>query len=168
MARGKRNEEGDEPRQVLADDLLAAMLDNKLTPFEGREVIKATMVIKRAGDGLSSPLQFMPVELYEGQEVFVLLRTVVDDVSFPRIKDTETSARKHVLVTMEATLVDAEFAEENFRRQADRIQALREEAQGLQAQREREERRAKGILDLGPDAGGDDDDDDEDDDDSGD
>lgn len=163
MARGKRNEEGDEPRQVLADDLLAAMLDNKLTPFEGREVIKATAVVKKAGDGLSAPLLFGKAEWYEGQEVFVLLRTRVEAVGFPRIKDTEALARKHDLVTQEACPVDDEVAEAIFQQAHEVIQRLREEAQGLQAQREREERRAKGILDLGPDAGGQDDDDKDDD-----
>ncbi|HUO49382.1 MAG TPA: hypothetical protein VMU09_11140 [Acidimicrobiales bacterium] len=147
MARG-RNTEDDEPRQVMSDDLLAALLDNKLTPFEGRDVIKSTIVIKKAGDGLSQPLQFRPVELIEGQEVFVLLRTVVDNVSFPRIKDTEASARKHDLVTLQACTPDREWAEEQFRLADAEVQSLREEAVGLQAQREREERIARGELNL--------------------
>lgn len=84
-----------------------------MSNFEGSEVIGARMVIAKAGEGLSNALDMKPVELHTGEEVYVLVKTEVTDVTFKPSKEApETRVRVHRLLTSEAMIVDAEVGEQ--------------------------------------------------------
>ena len=98
-----------------------------LGSFDGREVIKATVAITRAGDGLSAALAVDPQALDLGDKVYVVLECEVGKVSFEPVKDTQHLARVHTLRTQGATLVD----EDLVRKHLDEMQVRIEEAQGV-------------------------------------
>ena len=131
MPRGKKKSADDGPA-ALNDAVLVALLDPHLTSFEGREVMRSTIAIRNAGDGLSEAMKFEPIELHQGQRVYVVLECDVSEVSFPQIKDTDALSRKHVLRAGAATLVDGAIVLEHITAQRDRIQRLREKAQGIE------------------------------------
>lgn len=83
---------------------------NKLHPFEGRDVVQATIKVTRAGDGLSEALSIEPVEMRQGETVYLVIETEVDRVTFEPIKDTDVMRRVHTLRAGTATIVDAGFA----------------------------------------------------------
>lgn len=115
----------------MNDDLLAALVTTPLTPFEGRDVLRAAIEIPGAAGGLREAMKFEPLEMHTGQEMYVLLKTKVGKIRFDPIKDTEAFARVHVLNASEATFVEAAFAEEHLTEQRDRIRVLREKAAGV-------------------------------------
>lgn len=108
-----------------------------LQKFEGRQVAASRISIVGAGDGLSDALDIEPIALKHGQEVQVVLRCVVRDVDHVPLKKGESSilARKHVLATMDATLLlgDTEGAvvvKELLADNADRIQRAKDSMAG--------------------------------------
>ncbi len=52
-------------------------MTNALTSFDGRDVIKTTIAITKAGDGLSDALKVDPQEFSLGDEVVVVLKCEV-------------------------------------------------------------------------------------------
>ena len=81
-----------------------------LQPFEGRDVLTASMRITRAGDGLSTALSIAPIELHIGDELYVLLACEVVEVGVRPIKDTDVLVRRHTLRAGVGTLVDGKWA----------------------------------------------------------
>ena len=100
--------------------------------FDGAEVIKTSIAITNAGDGLSEALKVDPQSLHIGDTVHVVLECVVTKVSFVAIKDAPGRlARVHVLRAGGATMVDADLVEAHLDEQAERILAAKEEELGI-------------------------------------
>src|SRR5687767_9534454 len=91
-------------------DLAGAMADTtKLTPHDGRQVMRTTVAITRAGDGLSEALKVDPEELHHGQRVFIVLEGIVGPIRYVPItnkgEDTGLLERQHTVVSEVVTLV---------------------------------------------------------------
>lgn len=127
-----------------------------LPKFDKREVIKSEIAVRKAGDGLSEAVGIDPVAFHIGEKVYVVLETEVTAVDHRPVPKTDVLARKHVLTTETATVVDGAMVEEVLAKQRERIEAAR-----LEAQREKEA--AAGVQRVPgtePWADGDEDDDD--------
>lgn len=98
---------------------------NKLHPFEGRDVVQATIKVTRAGDGLSEALSIEPVEMRQGETVYLVIETEVDRVTFEPIKDTDVMRRVHTLRAGTATIVDAGFAGDVIEKQRKAIMSAK-------------------------------------------
>ena len=96
--------------------------------FDGREVIKSTVAVTNAGDGLSKALAVDPAALDLGDKVYVVLECEVSKVTFVPVPDTSKLQRVHTLKAGGATLVDEDLVREQLDTQAQRI----EESQGIQ------------------------------------
>ena len=81
-----------------------------LQPFEGLDVIQSGIRIVRAGDGLSAALAAGPVELHQGDEVYVLLKCEVTKITHETIKDVDALRRVHTLGALLGTIVDGTWA----------------------------------------------------------
>lgn len=110
----------------------AVAVRHNLTPFEGNEVWSAAIEIPGAAGGLREAMQFDPVELHYGQEVFVVLRCKVGKVRHQPIKNTAAMQRVHILTTDEATLIEGKAVTDALSAQAQRIAKAREAAEGIQ------------------------------------
>ena len=109
------------------NDLAAALASSarKLEPFEGREVIKASIEMPSAAGGLREPLAFEPVEIHHGDEGYIVLHWKCTKVRFDPIKDTNALGRAHVLEVDEAAFIDSEAVEQHLADQAERITAAK-------------------------------------------
>lgn len=110
-----------------------APTNGTLQPFDGTPVLRSTIQITKAGDGLSEALKVEPREFHMDDEVYVVLRTRVSRVLFkPLEKDSDYLVRIHTLEAGDATIVEASLVAEVVAEQARRIQVAREEAEGIQ------------------------------------
>lgn len=113
-------------------DLATALATRELTPFEGQPVIRASIAVTKAGDGLSEKLQFDPVELHVGDHFRLVLDVVVGEIRFKPIKDApECLNRIAILVAGDASMEDEHFAEEQIKATRDGIRLARENAAGI-------------------------------------
>lgn len=102
-----------------------------LKKFEGLDVIGAAMQITRAGDGLSEALQLAPKAYKKGQKVTLLLEGTVDGINHKGVKDTDAVTRVHVLRTERIVEVPIEDAKAYFEAEEARLEALRDEKDGV-------------------------------------
>ena len=103
-----------------------------LSPFEGRDVVGATIAITRAGDGLSEALAVRPAEFHVGDLVHVVLACEVAKVRFDADRHEEDALiRVHVLRAGTATIVDQNLVRGVLDRQADAIARWREQQTGV-------------------------------------
>lgn len=102
-----------------------------LTPFDERGVVKATIAVTNAGDGLSKALEVRPQEYHHGDIVHVVLRCTVSKVTFVEDADTDELVRVHTLKAGTSTIVDGKLVSK------------------VLAQQEKEIEAAKGVLQLG-------------------
>lgn len=103
-----------------------------LGTFEGRDVLRTTVAITKAGDGLSAALGIEPDALPMGRTVYVLLECTVGGVTFEPAEKSDPEmghVRKHKLVAGTATIVDTDVARPLIAEQRRRI----DEARGVQA-----------------------------------
>lgn len=100
---------------------------NKLTPFDGKEVLSAGIAIRNAGDGLSEALSVEPQEFHHGEKVYVVLECEVDKVRFDPVKDSDGLRRIHVFKAGTATIVDESIVSTQLDNQRRKI----EEAAGV-------------------------------------
>lgn len=114
-------------------DLATALASSRvsLAPFDGMDVLRTTIAVTNAGDGLSDALKVDPQEFHLGDEVFVVLRCEVAKVQFVPIKDTDALSRVHVLKAGDATIIEGDLVEDHLRAQAERILRAKEEAAGV-------------------------------------
>lgn len=138
-------------------DAVAAHADSSaLQPFDGREVVRSTIAVTGAGDGLSAAMAVDPQEYHHGQEVVIVIRGVVGKIRFDQLDpDDEDSAlvRVHSIKAGTATILNeagAKRVQKDLDRQADAIKRAVEAAKGIA--------RLEGIDD--PPADGDDEGDD--------
>lgn len=116
-----------------ATDAATAMADiSSLTPFDGNPVVRTTIAVTNAGDGLSDALGIEPQEFHHGQRVYVVLECEVSRVAHvPVDKDTPgILIRQHTLRAGTGTIVDADLVAEQVARQAERIDSARRRAKG--------------------------------------
>lgn len=103
------------------------MSNNPLGRFDRREVIKSTIAVTNAGDGLSKAMSVDPQAMDLGDKVYVVLECEVAKVTFTEIDDTKKLARNHTLRAGGATLVDEDLVRDHLDSMAERI----EQAQGV-------------------------------------
>lgn len=80
-----------------------------LSPFDDREVTKATIAVTNAGDGLRKALAVSPAEYHHGDTVHVVLRCVVSKVTFVEDNDTGDLTRVQTLKAGTSTIVDGKL-----------------------------------------------------------
>lgn len=114
-------------------DLATALADTSaLHSFDGHPVLRSTIAVTNAGDGLSNALKIDPCEFAHGQKVYVVLECEVSKIAFVPIPDTDALSRVHTFRAEGATIVDADAVKRQLDEQADRILKAREEAEGLE------------------------------------
>lgn len=135
-------------------DLAAAMADTSdLTPFEGRPVIRTTIKVTKAGDGLSEALSIEPEELHVGQRLRLVMDVVVDEVRFDRLlaKGTDTGqlVRVGILEAEAATILRADIraVDKAMREQGERLRKAREQAREGKYELGDDEAMAKAVAD---------------------
>lgn len=118
-------------------DKVAALADTShLDNFDGKTVVRTSIAVTNAGDGLSTALAVAPRQLHHEQEVVIVLRGVVAKVGFtPLSKDTpHLLVRGHTIRAGSAVLLDAEQAnvvEEYLTAEEERIKVAVEKAEGV-------------------------------------
>lgn len=114
-------------------DLAGALADTSaLGSFDGKQVLKTTIAVTNAGDGLSEALKVEPQLLHLDGIVYVVLACRVDKIRFEPIKDVDGVSRVHVLKAGAATLVDEDLVKEHLTAQAERILQAKEKAAGIE------------------------------------
>jgi len=106
-----------------------------LQEFEDRDVVRSTVKLVGAGDGLSEPMKIEPVEFHHGDRLFVLCEATIVGVGYePTNKDDPAGAqmRVHKAKAGSMTIVPAEIAAPLIEAQRDAILKAREEEAGIQ------------------------------------
>lgn len=98
-----------------------------LGQFEGATVVRSTIALRNAGDGLSEALQVDPALLHIGDTVYVVMETRVSSIEFPELSpDTPNLVeRKAVLRAGTALLADDDLVGGMIDKQKERVQARR-------------------------------------------
>lgn len=118
-----------------------------LGTFDDKDVIRTSIAVTNAGDGLSSAMKVDPQLFHLGDKVYVVLECEVSDVKFRPLKDDDQLLdRVHTLRAGGATIVDEDLVREHLEAQAARIRKAKDEASGQQ-----------NLLDDGPGQAADDD-----------
>lgn len=111
-------------------DLAAALANHKLTPYRGRDVVRTSIKITNAGDGLSSAMRIDPVEYDPETTVYVVLECTVAKHAHMPIPDTGTYELEQSFRAGAATIVDADLVRAHIEQQQARIQAAKDNAIG--------------------------------------
>jgi hypothetical protein len=112
-------------------DLATALADNSaLQPYRGRDVLRTTIAVRNAGDGLSEALGIDPQELAIGSKVVLVLECEVKGHDYEPIPNTQALVLKQVLRAGTATLIDADVVREALHAQRERIDKAKAEASG--------------------------------------
>lgn len=116
-------------------DLATALANppGQLHPFDGRDVLRSTIAVTNAGDGLSEAMAIEPREFSLDERVYVVLECTVSKVLFKELpeKDGDGLVRTHTLAARAATIVDADLVHDQIKAQKDRIREAREKAAGV-------------------------------------
>lgn len=99
----------------------ASAAASALGEYRGHQVIKTSIALTNAGDGLSKAKKIDPVVYEQGDEVLVLMRCVVGKHVFVPIADTETVELKQSFVADTATVVSGASYEKILNREQDKI-----------------------------------------------
>jgi hypothetical protein len=112
-------------------DLPTAMADNsKLSPYQGKDVLRTSISIRGAGDGLSEAMGIDPQELAIGAKGVLVLEFVVEGHKHKPIKDTNALSLEQILRAGTATLIDPDVVKAALDAQREKIDAAREAASG--------------------------------------
>lgn len=118
-------------------DIGTALANNgrKLGKYQGKDVLRTSVSIHNAGDGLSEALAIEPEELKINSTVFVVLECEVDAHDHKRMKKVPGAMELvQVLKAGTATLVDEALVRDLLDEQTKRIEDAREsirEAEGV-------------------------------------
>lgn len=108
-----------------------------LGKYKGRDVVRTTIAIRNAGDGLSDAMAIEPDVLEQGSTVYVVLECTVGAHDYVPLKDKGTdlgvNELKQVLNAGTATLIDAKVVRSMIEEQAAKVRVARSEA--LEAKR---------------------------------
>jgi hypothetical protein len=102
-----------------------------LGEFDGQQVLRTTIAVTNAGDGLSDALKVDPALLHLGDKVYVVLECEVSKIRLDPIKDTDALTRVHTLRAGTATMVDADMVQAQLAEQAERIALAKEAESGV-------------------------------------
>lgn len=109
-----------------------------LSDFDGRQVMKSTIAITNAGDGLSDAMKVDPQEWHHGDTAYVLLECEVAKVRHDPFDTKDLMGplvRVHVFKAGTATIVSGdvlELAKAQLAEQAERIKLAKEQEEGVQ------------------------------------
>lgn len=104
-----------------------------LSDFEGTPVVKSTIAIAKAGDGLSEALEINPQEMHVGDEGFFILRAGVRRVIHKPFDTLGNElVREHTMDTIEIVQVDKAEVDELLRDRLDKVRKAAEEKRGIQ------------------------------------
>ena len=78
----------------------------KLGEFEGKDVVSLSLIIKKAGDGLSKAIEVTPEILQLHDSVTVVLQGPVTGIKFKEIKNAGVLERVVEVTTENAAIVD--------------------------------------------------------------
>lgn len=102
------------------------MADRK-TKFESQPITGSSIVITKAGDGLSDALKVDPVELHHGETVYFVLRGKVRSIGFPpeTVRQgipSKNLVRQHTIDTTDIAIVEEAAVAQMLADAADRVQ----------------------------------------------
>lgn len=118
----------------MSKESAAALANNgkKLGKYQGKDVLRTSVSIRNAGDGLSEALAIEPEELGIGKTVFVVLECEVNAHDHKRMKKVKNALELvQVLTAGNATLVDESLVRDLLDEQAAKLEAAYEEAEGI-------------------------------------
>lgn len=98
--------------------------------YQDDRVIRTSIAVKGAGDGLSKSLGIDPQLLSVGSKGMLLLEYEVLAHEYKRVPDTDCFEVKQVLRAGTATIVDDNTSASKLRKQADAIQKAHDSAKG--------------------------------------
>jgi hypothetical protein len=101
----------------------------KLQAFEGAEVHRATVAIRKAGDGLSEGLAIEPDEVHQGEQRYYVLRAECKAVNF-KTDDKGITTREHVMHAVAISPVEGFEAEKFLQEYATEVQRKKSEVDG--------------------------------------
>lgn len=99
--------------------------------FEGRKIVKTTIAVTNAGDGLSNAMKIDPQSLHQGDTVYVVLECEVGKITFDPFAD-DFVARVQTLKAGVATIIDKDSVAESIEQQRTRIREAEDAAAGRQ------------------------------------
>lgn len=99
--------------------------------FEGRRIVKTTIAVTNAGDGLSNAMKIDPQSLHQGDTVYVVLECEVGKIGFDPFAD-EVCARVQTLKAGVATIIDRDSVSEAIEAQRTKIREAEDAAAGRQ------------------------------------
>lgn len=102
-----------------------------LQPYKGMDVLRTTIIVTNAGDGLSQSMSIDPVELEIGSRHVLVLDVEVVEHKHRPIKDVDALELRQVLRASTATLAAGEDVRAMLAAQEERILRAREAAQGI-------------------------------------
>lgn len=112
-------------------DLASALADtSRLSPYQGKDVLRTSISIKGAGDGLSEAMGIDPQELAIGSKGVLVLEFVVEGHKHKPIKDTNALSLEQILKAGTATLMDEEVVRDALARQREKIDKAKADASG--------------------------------------
>lgn len=103
--------------------------------YEGRDVLRTDVRIRKAGDGLSASIQTASRIIAQGEKVYVLLEATCVEVQYPvedRSYPTQGGVvRTHILDAGTATFVDEDLVGDLLETQADKNRERLEREKGI-------------------------------------
>ena len=107
--------------------------------FEGVEVVEASAVVRKTGDGLSEEMHFAPFVVHKGERRYLVLDVECTDVGHPwkdKKDHGEGAVRRHIFDAGTGLFLDDDIIREAVERQNKRIADFREEER-LRKEREK-------------------------------
>lgn len=106
-------------------------MTEKLGKFDGKDVIRTSISVTNAGDGLSNAMKVEPQLLHLGDKVYVVLECDVANVKFVPLSDDDSLLnRVHTLRAGAATMIDGSIVAAHLEAQAETIRKAKQQAEG--------------------------------------
>lgn len=138
--------------EEFSPELAAALATDPhaLGTHHGEPVIKSSIAIKNAGDGLSKAMKIEPQLLEPRSTVMVLLECEVGPETYSPIPDTNCWALTQNLIAGTATIVNDQASERKLRTAANKVAQLAEQKKGVQRIPGTENAQGNGSVDPEP------------------
>lgn len=125
------------PDDSLPDALKDALSDKSmLGTYQGEPVLKTTIKLVRAGDGLSKAMKIEPELLPVGSKGMLLVEYEVDQHAHKRITDTDAFELVQTLVALTVTPVDDKSSQRKIERQRRKLDEQRMREQNVRSLKE--------------------------------
>lgn len=114
-------------------DLASALADTTdLGEYRGHDIIRTSIKLTKAGDGLSKALGIAPHVYEQGDELMVLVKVKVGQHAHKLIPDTECLELVQEFEAQTATIVSGQQYERTLSTAENRQRKAQEEAKGIQ------------------------------------